>query len=108
MDKSLTTDDTVEYVKVISGTPGTWRIETHAFSLSSPQTYGLAALVVLNKADLAVSGYTIDAGESSYSRDFYVYSTLTNKGFAAPDSFVQLQLPNAIDYGVRGGADLHR
>jgi hypothetical protein len=42
------------------------------------------------------------AGTTSYSRDFYVYSTLTNKGFAAPGSYVQLQLPNAIFYGVRG------
>jgi hypothetical protein len=99
---SSTADDTVEYVKVTNGTPGTWRIETSAFSLSSAQTYGLAALVVLNKADLSVSGSISPAGASSGSRDFYLYSTLTNNGFAAPGSYVQLQLPNAILYGVQG------
>lgn len=99
---SLTPDDTVEYVKVSNGTPGTWRIETSAFSLWSAQTYGLAALVVLKEADLSVSGSISAAGESLGSRDFYLYSTLTNSGFAAPGSYVQLQLPNAIAYGVRG------
>lgn len=99
---STTPDDTVEYIKVTNGTPGMWRIETSAFSLSSAQTYGLAALVILHKADLSVSGFTSPAGGSSSSRDFYLYSTLTNNGFAAPGSYVQLQLPNAIDYGVRG------
>jgi hypothetical protein len=99
---SSTADDTVEYIKVTNGTPGIWRIETSAFSLSSAQTYGLAALVILNKADLSVSGSISPAGGSSSSRDFYLYSTITNNGFAAPGSFVQLQLPNAIAYGVRG------
>ena len=94
--------DTVEYVKVVNGTPGTWRIETSAFSLSSAQTYGLAALVILNKANLSISGFTSPAGGSSSSRDFYLYSTVTNNGFAAPGSYVQLQLPNAILYGVKG------
>jgi hypothetical protein len=64
---SSTADDTVEYVKVTSGTPGTWRIETNAFSLSSAQGYGLAALVVLNKANLSISGYTSPPGGSSSS-----------------------------------------
>jgi hypothetical protein len=99
---SSTADDTVEYVKVTNGTPGTWRIESSAYSLWSAQTYGLAALVMLRKANLAVSGYTSAAGGSASSRDFYLYSTLTNNGFAAPGSYVQLRLPNAIFYGVQG------
>lgn len=99
---SETADDTVEYVKVTNGTPGTWPIETSAFSLSSAQSYGLAALVMLNKANVAVSGSISAAGGNSGNRDFYVYSTLTNNGFAAPGSYVQLQLPNTIFYGVRG------
>jgi subtilisin family serine protease len=99
---SLTADDTVEYIKVTNGTPGTWRIEASAFSLWSAQTYGLAALVVLKEADLSISGSISPAGESLGQKDFYLYSTLTNNGFAAPGSYVQLQLPNAIDYGIRG------
>ena len=102
VSSSSTADDTVEYVKVTNGTPGTWRIETSAFSLSSAQTYGLAALVILNKADLAVSGFTSPVGENSNSRDFYLYSALTNNGFAAPGSYVQLQLPNTSLYEVQG------
>jgi hypothetical protein len=99
---STTPDDTVEYVKVTNGTPGTWRIEASAYSLWSAQTYGLAALVMLNKADVVVSGSMSAAGSTAHSQDFYVYSTLTNNGFAAPGSYVQLQLPNAIFYGVQG------
>jgi subtilisin family serine protease len=102
LSSSSTTDDTVEYIKVTDGMPGTWRIEVRAFSLSSAQSYGLATLVMLNKANLSISGFTSAAGGSSSSRDFYLYSILTNNGFAAPGSFVQLQLPNAIDYEVRG------
>ncbi len=99
---STTPDDTVEYVKVTNGTPGTWRIETSAYSLWSAQRYGLASLVMLNKAEVAVSGSMSTAGGTPHSQDFYVYSTLTNNGFAAPGSYAQLQLPNAIFYGVKG------
>ncbi|GIK40877.1 MAG: hypothetical protein BroJett011_47100 [Chloroflexota bacterium] len=99
---STTPDDTVEYVKVTGGAPGTWRIEASAYSLWSAQRYGLAALVMLNKPAVTVSGSMSAAGGAGYSQDFYVYSTLTNNGFAAPGSYAQLQLPNAIDYGVKG------
>jgi hypothetical protein len=99
---SSTADDTVEYVRVTNGTPGTWRIEASAFSLSSAQTYGLAALVVLNKADLSISGLTSSAAESFSGGDFYLYSVLTNNGFAAPGSYVQLQLPDPNLFSVEG------
>jgi hypothetical protein len=52
---SLTIDDTVEYVKVTTGAPGTWRIEVRAFSISSSQPYGLAAVTVLEPAALSMA-----------------------------------------------------
>jgi serine protease AprX len=99
--ESITPDDTVEYIKVTSGVPGTWRIETRAFSLSSPQSYGLAALVVLKNADLTISGST-DPATGTTNGNFYLYSTIANSGFAAPGSYVRLALPNTGLFALEG------
>jgi hypothetical protein len=99
---SSTSDDTVEYIKITSGTPGTWRIEARAYSISSAQAYGLAALVVLNKADLTISGYTSPATGTFSGGNFFLYSTIANSGFAAPGSYVRLQLPNTSLFTVEG------
>jgi subtilisin family serine protease len=99
---STTSDDTVEYVKVTSGTPGTWRIEARAYSISSAQYYGLASLVVLKNPDLSISGCTYPVTETFAGGYFYLYSAIANDGFAAPGSYVRLRLPNTTDYSVEG------
>lgn len=99
---SATADDTVEYIKVTSGVPGTWRIEAKAFSLSSAQVYGLAALAVLNYADLSISGYTNPITGTFNGGYFFLYSTIANSGFAAPGSYVRLQLPSTSLFEVEG------
>lgn len=98
---SATSDDTVEYVKVTSGAPGTWRIEPVAFSVSSSQPYGLAALVVLNNANLDISGTTSPAAGTNGGQ-FYLYSVVANSGFAAPGSYVRLALPNTGLFTLEG------
>jgi hypothetical protein len=91
---SLTIDDTVEYIKVTTGTPGTWRIRANAFSISSSQPYGLAAVVVMQPANLTMTT-SIEPEIGTFIGDtFYLYSTITNSGFAAPGSYVRLQLPS--------------
>ncbi|MEM7343416.1 MAG: S8 family serine peptidase [Chloroflexota bacterium] len=99
---SSTFDDTVEYVKISSGTPGTWRIEVDAFSISSSQTYGLASLIVLKNPDLSLSGSTARYPGGG----FFLYTTMANSGFAAPGSYVQLKLPDTTNFSV-GGARIY-
>ncbi len=73
-----------------------------AFSTSSSQPYGLAAVVVIKPADLsAASSLEPQVGATS-GDTFFLYTTLTNSGFAAPGSYVRLQLPSATLFTVVG------
>jgi hypothetical protein len=99
---SLTIDDTVEYVKVTSGAPGQWRIEVRAYSVSSSQPYGLAATVITEPADLSMTTSLEPAIGTLPGSNFYLYTTLANSGFAAPGSYVRLQLPSASLFTVEG------
>ncbi|MBK8985834.1 MAG: S8 family serine peptidase [Chloroflexi bacterium] len=99
---SITVDDTVEYVKITTGTPGTWRIEARAFSLASSQAYGLASVVVMQPANLSLtSSLTPNIGTFA-DNTFYLYTTISNSGFAAPGSYVRLQLPSTTLFTVEG------
>jgi subtilisin len=99
---SLTVDDTVEYIKVTTGTPGSWRIEVRAFSISSVQPYGLAAVVVHAPASLSVTTSLEPQLGTLPGDTFYLYTTIANSGFAAPGSYVRLQLPSASLFAVEG------
>ncbi|MFO7539366.1 MAG: S8 family serine peptidase, partial [Chloroflexota bacterium] len=100
---SLTIDDTVEYLKISSGTPGTWRIEVRAYSLSSVQPYGLAAVVVSQPANLSMPASVIEPAVGTFAGGtFYLYTTINNSGFAAPGAYVRLQLPSTSLFTVEG------
>jgi hypothetical protein len=99
---SLTIDDTVEYVKVTTGAPGTWRIEVRAFSISSSQPYGLAAVTVLEPAALSMATSVEPAVGTLPGNNFYLYTTMENSGFAAPGSYVRLQIPSTSLFTVEG------
>lgn len=99
---SLTLDDTVEYVKVTSGEPGEWRIEVRAFSISSAQPYGLAAVTIMEPADLSMTATIDPVVGTILSNNFYLYTTIENSGFAAPGSFARLQLPSTTLFTVEG------
>lgn len=99
---SITIDDTVEYVKITTGMPGTWRIEARAFSISSAQAYGLAAVAVRQAANLSTTT-SVEPQLGTFLGDtFYLYSTISNSGFAAPGSYVRLQLPSTSLFTVQG------
>jgi len=99
---SATADDTVEYVKVTSGAPGTWSVVVKAFSVSSAQPYGLASVVIQRPANLAIDAYLSPAVGTFAGGTFYLYTTISNAGFAAPGSYVRLQLPSTTDFTVQG------
>jgi hypothetical protein len=100
---SLTVDDTVEYVKITTGTPGTWRIEARAFSISSSQPYGLAAVVVSQPASLIMPAPIVEPAAGTFGGGtFYLYTTINNSGFAAPGAYVRLQLPSTSLFTVEG------
>jgi hypothetical protein len=99
---SRTLDDTVEYVKITTGAPGSWRIEARAFSISSFQSYGLAAVVVRKPAELSVTSSLEPQVGATGSNTFFLYTTLSNTGFAAPGSYVRLQLPSTSLFTVEG------
>ncbi len=99
---SATSDDTVEYVKVTSGVPGTWKIRVNAFSISSSQPYGLASVAVLRPADLSITSSVSPALGTFSGGTFYLYTTISNTGFAAPGSYIRLQLPSTTDFKVEG------
>jgi hypothetical protein len=99
---SLTIDDTVEYVKVTNGAPGTWRIEVRAFSISSSQPYGLAAVTILEPAALAMAASVEPVIGTLPGNTLYLYTTLENSGFAAPGSYVRLQIPSTSLFTVQG------
>ncbi|MCB8984659.1 MAG: S8 family serine peptidase [Ardenticatenaceae bacterium] len=99
---SATSDDTVEYVKATSGAPGSWTIRVNGYSTSSAQAYGLSSVEVLRPADLSITS-SINPGLGTFSGGtFYLYTTLSNSGFAAPGSYVRLQLPSTTDFTVEG------
>lgn len=100
---SVTVDDTVEYVKITTGTAGTWRIEVRAFSISSSQPYGLAAVVVSQPANLSMPAATVEPATGTFNNGtFYLYTTINNSGFAAPGVYVRLQLPSTTLFTVEG------
>ncbi|MBK7915189.1 MAG: S8 family serine peptidase [Chloroflexi bacterium] len=99
---SVTSDDTVEYVKVTSGVPGAWRIRVEAYSLLSPQPYGLAAVAVLKPANVTATTSFSPAVGTFVGGTFYLYTTLSNSGFAAPGSYVRLQVPSTTSFTVEG------
>jgi hypothetical protein len=99
---SLTIDDTVEYVKIASGAPGTWRIRVNAFSISSGQPYGLASVVVMQPASLSLTSSVEPQVGTFVGNTFYLYTTISNSGFAAPGSYVRLQLPSTTLFTVEG------
>jgi hypothetical protein len=101
---SLTVDDTVEYIKITntSGAPGTWRIRVNAFSISSAQPYGLASVVVMRPASLSASTTLEPQVGVTFDNSFYLYSTISNSGFAAPGAYVRLQLPSTTLFTVQG------
>lgn len=100
---SITVDDTVEYVKITSGAPGTWRIEVRAFSVSSSQPYGLAAVAVRQPASLSMPASTVEPAIGTFGGGtFYLYTTINNSGFAAPGAYLRLQLPSTSLFTVEG------
>ena len=99
---SATADDTVEYVKATSGAPGEWKIRVNAFSTSSSQAYGLASVAVLRPADLSITSSLSPAFGTFSGGTFYLYTTISNAGFAAPGSYVRLQIPSTTDFKVEG------
>jgi serine protease AprX len=99
---SLTIDDTVEYIKVTNGAPGTWRIEVRAFSISSTQPYGLAAVTVMEPAALDMAASVEPVIGTLPGSTLYLYTTLANSGFAAPGSYVRLQIPSTSLFTVEG------
>ncbi len=101
---SLTVDDTVEYIKITntSGAPGTWRIRVNAFSISSSQPYGLASVVVMQPANHSVAATLDPEVGAAFDDSFYLYSTISNSGFAAPGAYVRLQLPSTTLFTVQG------
>jgi hypothetical protein len=100
---SATIDDTVEYMKITTGAPGTWRIEARAFSISSAQSYGLASVVVLKPAALSMPAATVEPAVGTFGGGtFYLYTTINNSGFAAPGAYVRLQLPSTSLFTVEG------
>ncbi len=100
---SGTSDDTVEYLKITSGTPGAWRIRVTAFSNSSPpQPYGLTSVAVLHRAEMSLTASVSPAAGTFSGGTFYLYTTLSNAGFAAPGSYVRLGLPSTTLFTVEG------
>lgn len=99
---SLTVDDTVEYVKVTSGAPGTWRIAVNAFSISSIQPYGLASVEVLRAPEMSLTASISPEVGTFSGGTFYLYTTISETGFAAPGSYVRLALPSVTDFAVEG------
>jgi len=100
---SLTPDDTVEYVKVTSGVPGTWHIEVEGYSIStSPQPFGLASVTVLHPAELSLTASISPPAGTFSGGTFYLYTTISNAGFAAPGSYVRLHIPSTADFTVEG------
>lgn len=92
-------DDTVEYVLVPGGyTPGTWTITVRAFSLSSPQRFGLAAHPILKDSDLGLTSSLERAGGDYY----YLYQYLFNSGYTAAGAYARLWAPAGVTVeGVR-------
>jgi len=94
-------DDTVEYVSIPAGyTPGTWTVRVKAFSLSSSQTFGLAAHPIIEGSDLNITASapsTVDPGDY-----FYYHQYISNNGYTAGGSYARLYVPNGFTvHGVR-------
>ena len=90
---SATLDDVVEFVTVAAGQPGgTWCAEVTGASLSSPQTFGLAAFPSLGAPALSVATQ-VDDDTPAPGQTFYLYTTLTNSGSSAPGGYASLAVP---------------
>ena len=94
-------DDTVEYVSIPAGhTSGTWTVRVKAFSLSSSQTFGLAAHPIIEGSDLNITASapsTVDPGDY-----FYYHQYISNNGYTAGGSYARLYVPNGFTvHGVR-------
>ncbi len=96
---SASYDDTVEYVSIPAGyASGTYTVTVKAHSLSSSQTFGLAAHPILEDSDLNITAsapYAVDPGDS-----FYYHQYITNNGYTAGGSYARLYVPNG--FTVRG------
>ena len=99
---SLSIDDTVEYVKITSGAPGTWRIEVRAFSISSSQPYGLASVVIMEPASLKLTSALEPRMGTLPGNTFFLYQSIHNSGFAAAGSYIRLQLPSTALFTLEG------
>jgi len=99
---SLKVDDTVEYVKITTGAPGTWRIQARASSTSSAQPYGLAAVVIQRPAALTMTSFLEPRMGLLTGGNFFLYQTIQNSGFAAGGSYIRMQLPSTTLFTVEG------
>jgi hypothetical protein len=78
---------------VAAGQPGgTWCAKVVGTSLSSAQTFGLAAFPNLAPPALAVSTLLSD-NTPAPGQTLYLYTTLVNEGSAAPGSYARVTLP---------------
>jgi subtilisin family serine protease len=99
-------DESAEFVKVTGGGTGTWRIRVTGFSLTSPQSYGLAAQVVHDPAALIMDGDTDYSYHGGFSvlpgNYFYMHQYLANTGYAAGGTYGRLGVPAGFTVeGVR-------
>ncbi|MGB2910529.1 MAG: S8 family serine peptidase [Anaerolineales bacterium] len=98
---SRSSDDTVEYVSIPTGyNPGTWTVRVEAFSLSSSQTFGLAAHPIIEGSNLNITASapsTVDPVDY-----FYFHQYISNNGYTAGGSYARLYVPNGFTVqGVR-------
>ena len=104
---SVSWDDNVEYVRIpAGGTPGTWTIRVYAYSLSSAQSFGLAANPILAPADLSIDGTVEYFGSPGFAVDpgatFYYHQYVSNSGYAAGGTYARLFVPTGFTVeGVR-------
>ena len=95
-------DDTVQSARIPAGyTPGTWTVTVMAYSISSRQTFGLAAHTILASPNLEISGSIQPYPIPGY--DYYYYDQyITNYGDTAAGSVAALSLPDGFTVqGVR-------
>jgi len=98
---SSTPDDPVEYVKITAPyTAGTWTVTVKAWSLASPQSFGLVTHPILKPADLSISASTpVSLKPGDY---FYYHQYVSNSGYTAGGSYARLLAPDGFTvHGVR-------
>ncbi|MGD8374887.1 MAG: S8 family serine peptidase [Acidobacteriota bacterium] len=91
---SATYDDNVEYAKIFTGTPGTWRANVRGYNVPQPTAfYGLIAVAIREPASLSmdVSPATICEQPGG---SFQFESSLRNAGHTVVASETVLDLPD--------------